>query len=305
MAQLGFVGTGTMGQPMAGHLVDAGHGLRVFDRVAEATSTLVDRGAESVAAASTAADGAECVFLSLPGPEHVEAAVIGPAGVLAAPNPPAMVVDLSTNSVEMVRALRTRCDDAGVAFVDAPVSGGLVRARAGTLSVMVGATAAEFERVRPLLDCFGEHVFHVGDPGTGTIAKLVNNQVFLAAGAVVQEAFVLATAAGLDPAALLPVLKASSAGPYLALAPLLLGRAFDDVIFRLDIAAKDLDLAVASGSAVGADLPVTTAAAELYAAAVGAGFGAEVFHVTLRELERRAGVEVPVLRRPEKRGTTS
>lgn len=286
-----------MGRPMAGHLLAAGHRLRVFDRSLAATAPLVEAGAELASSPAAAADGADAVFCSLPGPAEVREVVTGADGVLTAGRPPAVLVDLSTNAVDVVRDLRERCAAAGVAFVDAPVSGGLPRAEAGTLSVLVGGDDEDLEKVRPLLECLGERVFHVGPSGSGTVAKLVNNQLFLGAAALVQEAYLLAAAAGLDPSDLHAVLKASSAGPYVALAPLLLGRAFDDVIFRLDIAAKDLDLAARTARDLGVDAPVTAAAARLYADAVAAGLGGQVFHATLRELERRAGVEVPPLER--------
>lgn len=297
MAQIGFVGTGTMGGPIAGHLLAAGHTVRVFDRSPTATAPLVEQGAVRGTSAADAADGSACVLLSLPGPTEVDDAVTGADGVLQAGTLPRHVVDLSTNSVAAVRRLHTCCAEAGVGFVDAPVSGGLPRARSGTLSVMAGGAEDDLEAVGPYLSCFAEQVFAVGPPGTGTIAKLVNNQIFLGAAVLVQEAYVAAAAAGVDPAALHPILKASSAGTYISLAPLLLGRAFDDVVFRLDIAAKDLSVAVESAHDAGVGVPTTEAALAVYRAAVEAGMGGEVFHATLKELERRAGVELPPLRR--------
>ncbi len=186
---------------------------------------------------------------------------------------PATIVDLSTNSPDVVRRLHERCASAGVAFVDAPVSGGRVKAISGELSVMVGGDEADVERVRPLLDCFAAQVFHVGPPGAGTVAKLVNNQLFLAAAVLVQEAYVLGAAAGLDPSTVHGIVRASSGGPYAALAPLLLGRRFDDVLFRLDIATKDLGLAVETAQAHGAEVPVSAAALATYQAALDAGLG--------------------------------
>lgn len=212
---------------------------------------------------------------------------------------PFVIVDLSTNSLPVVRDLRARCADHGVAFVDAPVSGGVARARDGSLAVMVGAEADELEMVRSVLDVIGDSVFHVGPPGSGTIAKIVNNQLFLAAGALVQEAYVLGAALGMSPTDLHTVIGASSASPYAKLAPLLLGRRFDDAIFRLDIASKDVRLAVETAERAGVDVPITRAANELYQAAVAAGDGGLVFHATLLELERRAGMELePLLRLP-------
>ena len=175
-------------------------------------------------------------------------------------------------------------------------------AEAGALTVMVGGEAHELAEVRPVLDCVAATVFHVGPSGAGAIAKLVNNQIFLTAGLVLQEAYVLAQALGMEPADVHQIVSASSGGPYARLAPLMLGRTFDDVIFRLDIAAKDLELAAASADAAGVAVPVTDAAVEHYRSALDAGLGDKAFHATLLDLEARAGVELPRLERPPKKG---
>lgn len=297
---VGWIGAGTMGRPMAAQVLEVGGVLRVHDVADGATTSLVAAGATDHGSPADAASGSDITCLSLPGPPEIIAAVTGPNGVLAAQPRPRAIVDLSTNSPAVVRELRDRCAELDVAFVDAPVSGGVGRAETGTLSVMVGAAPDELELVRPVLDAIGRDVFHVGTSGAGTIAKLVNNQLFLAAGVAVQEAYVLGAALGMAPTELHTVLSASSAGPYAKLAPLLLGRAFDDVVFRLDIAAKDLGLAIATADDVGADVPLTRAAGAVYDAAVEHGDGQLVFHATLRELERRAGVELGALRRPER-----
>jgi 3-hydroxyisobutyrate dehydrogenase-like beta-hydroxyacid dehydrogenase len=298
VSELAFIGTGTMGNPMAHQVVNAGHRLRVHDLAPSAVTSLVEAGATACATAADAANGARIVLLSLPGPGEVRDAVVGVHGILSAPRRPAMIVDLSTNSVEVGRELRARCDEVGVAFVDAPVSGGVAKARTGSLAVMVGAELDEFRVAREVLDVIGDDIFHVGPPGSGTIAKIVNNQLFLAAGVLVQEAYVLAASLGVTPADLHAIVSASSAGPYTKLAPLLLGRRFDDVIFRLDIAAKDVALAVHTAETAGVDVPLTRAAEAVYRAAVDHGDATLVFHATLRELERRAGIELEPLRRP-------
>jgi 3-hydroxyisobutyrate dehydrogenase-like beta-hydroxyacid dehydrogenase len=300
MARLGFVGVGTMGTPMAGHVLSAGHELRVHDLSAERVAALVDKGAVDAGSVAGTAEGVEAVFLSLPGPPDVEAAVAGPGGLLGVLAEGSVVIDLSTNSIETVRSLRERAAARGVVFVDAPVSGGVLGAKEGTLAVMVGAEPDEFERVEPLLSCFGKAVIHVGACGSGTVAKLVNNQLFLAASVLVQEAFVTAAAAGVDPSDLQEILLASSSAPYAALVPFVMSRRFDDVVFRLDIAAKDMRLAVGSAEAAGVQVPTTRAALGVYEDAVAAGMGADVFHSTLRQLEAAAGLEVPRYRRKDK-----
>lgn len=300
VTEVGFIGVGIMGSPIAAHLVRAGHRVRVHDRVRTAAKMVEDAGAHFASSPAEAADGADFVFLSLPGPAQVREIISGDRGILSAVTRPGYVIDLSTNGVEDVRAIRTQCDAVGMAFLDAPVSGGKVKALAGTLSVMVGGTSEEFEAVEPLLQIFGEQIFHVGGPGLGTIAKLVNNQIFLSAGLLVQEAFLLADAHGMDLEDLRRVLRSSSAGPYIFLAPLLLSRTFDDAIFRMDIAAKDLELAVDSAGAVGARLPVTESASKFYREAVASGLGDQVFHATLRLLEQHAGTELAPLDKPSR-----
>ena len=293
--EIGFIGVGTMGAPMARHLVVAGHGVRVFDRSAEAMAAVA--GAMSTSSAAAAAAGTECVFLSLPSPDDVETAIVGSEGVLAADPAPAFVVDLSTSSPQLARRLHERCATVGIGFVDAPVSGGRVKADSGELTVMAGGDDDALAAIEPLLEAFAAQVFHVGPAGAGTIAKLVNNQLFLAAGVLVQEAYVLGAAAGLDPATVHGIVRASSAGPYAVLAPLLLGRAFDDVIFRLDIATKDLALAVETAAEHGVDVPLSAAALAVYHAALDEGLGSKAFHATLEHIERAAGITLPALTR--------
>lgn len=301
--RVGFVGTGTMGRPMAANVIRSGHEVVVHDAVAGATAPLVELGARVAGSAATAAEGADAVLLSLPGPTEIRAAVLGDEGVLAAERPAPFVVDLSTNSPGVVAELTRACAERGTTFVDAPVSGGVARAETGTLAVLVGASPDVFEAIGPLLEAIGRDVLHVGPSGAGTIAKLVNNQLFLAGAVAVQEAYVLGAKLGMDPTSLHRIVAASSAAPYAKLAPLLLGREFDDVIFRLDIAAKDLRLAVESAKEAGVDVPLTEAAAAVYDASADHGDSTLVFHATLRELERRAGIELPPLRRPDRGGS--
>ena len=188
----------------------------------------------------------------------------------------------------------------GVAFVDAPVSGGRAGAEAGTLAVIVGGDGEAVERVRPLLETFSANVFHVGPSGAGALAKLVNNQIFLCASVLIQEGFVLGAKAGMDATALLEILKASSAGTVVGAANVFLTRNFDNVSFKLSIAEKDVAVALASARALGVAMPTTEAAHAVYLAAIDGGLGDKVFTATLRTLEERSGVEVARLaRRPQ------
>ena len=200
------------------------------------------------------------------------------------------MIDLSTNSPDVVRTLADDCRAAGVRFVDAPVSGGVAKAVSGELSVMVGASAEDHAEVEPLLASFATSVFHVGPTGAGTVAKLVNNQLFLGAAVLVQEAYLLAAANGLSPNERAPDHQGQ------------LGRRRTRRSRRCCSAGSSTTSSSASTSrrrtshspsmpprAAGVDAPVTAAAAALYADAVESGFGRLVFHATLRELEQTIG----------------
>lgn len=300
MNKIAIIGLGTMGRPMAAQVIDAGFELCVYDLNSEPVEAMVEAGASSSESAAEAASGVDIVLLSLPGPTEVVETISGPNGILAATPKPQVIVDLSTNSVETVRELAQLCAQAGVSFVDAPVSGGVAKAKTGELSVMVGSDQETLDLVQPVLGAIGSEIFLVGPVGSGTIAKLVNNQLFLVGSVLVQEAFVLAQALGLEPAMLNEVVGASSGGFYTRLAPLVLGRRFDDVAFRLDIAAKDVAMAVQAANSVGSNAPLTEVASELYSRAVEAGRGHQAFHATLPEIEQASGVELPALRRPRK-----
>ena len=290
---IGFIGLGTIGGPMANRLVSAGHDVLGFDLDPAATGPLVEAGAR--AADSVAQVGRECtvVFTSLPGPDEVEAVVLGTEGLLSTLDEGGVHVDLTTNSIDAVRALAAAEAEKGISFIDAPVSGGAIGATQGTLTVMASGPRAAFDRVEGLMGAFASTRFHLGESGNGTLVKLINNAVFLGSGLILQEGFVMAAKAGLDVHQLMEILKKSSGAVYAGLAGLLLGRNFENVIFKLGIAAKDLSLATRSGEDLEVEMPVTRAAAQLYARAVESGLEDEGFVATIKALEALAGVEVP------------
>jgi 2-hydroxymethylglutarate dehydrogenase len=302
LSAVGFVGTGTMGQPIARRLLEAGHDLVVFDLNTDASAALVSHGARVVESPSQVAEICRVVFTSLPGPVEVEEAVTGPQGILAEASEGDIHVDLSTNSYEAVRRLAEIEARAGMQLIDAPVSGGVAGLERGTLAVMASGDRAAFERIEPLLLTFSSKVFHLGEVGTGTLTKLVNNLIFLCGGVLVQEGLVLAEKAGLDTDQLLSVLKESSASAYTGLAGFFLGRDFENVIFKLGIAEKDVALALESARKLGVSMPMTKAGHAVYQRAREGGLGDEVFYATLKTLEEAAGIEVPNLDESEKPG---
>lgn len=297
MNDIGFVGTGTIGAPMAMRLLDAGHRLRVFDLNPQATRPHEEKGALRANALREIAEHCTVIFLSLPGPKQIESVMLGDGGLLAHGRPATTVVDLSTNAIALNRQLASRASSQAMHYLDAPVSGGRVGAIAGKLAVMVGGDSAAFDAVRYLIACFGENIFYMGDAGSGTLTKLINNQIFLAASVLVQEGFVMGVKAGMDPSAVLEVLKVSSAASVLGRASLFLSRKFDQDIFSLAIAAKDIDVALASAEALGAQMPMTAAAAGVYQRALDQGLGAQDFYATVKVLEAAAGVSVPPLQK--------
>lgn len=290
---LGFIGTGTIGRPMAQRLLDAGHALCAFDLDRAALAPLVEAGA--VACDSPADVGARCrvVFTSLPGPAEVQS-VVG-SGLLASLAPGAVHVDLSTSSLEAVKELHRLEAERDVDFLDAPVSGGAMGAAQGTLTVMASGSEEAFQRVSPYLEAFASNRFYLGAPGNGTLVKLINNAIFLCSGLVLQEGFVVAAKAGLDVGQLLEIVRKSSGQVYAGLAGLFFARDFESQLFKLSIACKDVALAVESAESLGVATPVTRAAAGLYAEAEASGLGGKVFYATLAALEEAAGVEVPKL----------
>ena len=293
MKPLGFVGIGTMGRPIAGRLMDAGYQLIVHDVVPGSGAALEEQGAIRADTLEDVGTKADIVFLSLPGPQQIANVVTGDKGLLDSLRSGSIIVDLSTNSLQLARELAASCAEAGITYLDAPVSGGVMGARAGTLSIMVGIDDEDaWPVVEPLLGCVGKKIVRVGPVGAGSLVKLVNNQIFLCASVLIQEAFVLGARAGIASEALLDILNESSASVYVRKSAFVLGRDFDAELFRLSIASKDIDLALESAHALGVSMPMTSAAQGVYHEALKLGHGNQVFHATIQVLERRANTQV-------------
>lgn len=297
---IGFIGAGTIGGPIARRLLEHKHALAVFDVDPNATLSLVEHGARSAKSIDELARQCGVIFLSLPGPTEIEAVMRGDGGLLKTLESNTTVIDLSTNSVALNRDLADEARAKDIHYLDAPVSGGKAAALKGTLSVMVGGDESAFNNIRALIECFAEHIFHMGDSGSGTLTKLVNNQIFLCASVLIQEGFLMGAKAGMDPSKLLEVLKVSSAGSLLGRAPLVLSRSFNSDLFALAIASKDVGVALASGKELGVDMPLTEAADGVYQQALAQGLGKEDFFATAKVLESAAGIEIPPLRKPKK-----
>jgi 3-hydroxyisobutyrate dehydrogenase-like beta-hydroxyacid dehydrogenase len=290
--RLGFIGTGRMGNPIARHLLRAGHELTVHDKRPEACANLVELGAVPAASAAEVAAASEVIFTSLPGPADVDEAVLGDNGILATAQPGAVHVDLTSSLPSAAKRLAIVEAARGLAFLDAPLSGSSAGAEAGTLSVFVGGDAATFERVRPLLECFGKNLFHMGPVGSGNITKLTNNLMVNAIPLLVDEALVLGVKAGIDARRLYEVWNVSTSSRFVQGIPRLLERQFDNPGFALALSAKDVGLAAEAGRELGVPMPVTAAAAHVLTRAVSAGLGDKSPAAVIVTIEEGAGIKV-------------
>jgi len=287
--RIGFIGTGTMGTPIASCLVAAGHELSVHDRRPEATAALVGLGARAVDSAAAAALASEVVFTSLPGPKEMEEVAFAPqTGLLAGLREGGAYIDLTTNAPASIRRVAEACAARGAAFLDAPVSG-----RPPNMTVMVGGEAAGFEKYRPLFAAIAKNVFHVGPGGAGCVAKLATQYMGYAAFIAGLEGMLIAAKAGVDLDVLAKIVPVS-AGQH---------RTFDNVprgvlsrTFEsggtLDIVAKDIELACELAREVGAPAALGAAASDVYKRAQAQGWGQEGFPVVARILEGFAGAEL-------------
>lgn len=278
MSRIAFIGLGTMGRRMAAHLLAAGHELAGFD---VEPGRAEHAGLASYGSAAAACEGAEIVILSLPSPAAVEEAVLGSGGAAEGLAAGAAVVDMSTSPPALARHLAAELAGMGVAFLDAPVSGGPAGAEAATLAVMVGGPASEFERCLPVLALMGSRVEHVGGHGAGQAVKLCNNLIVASTMAAMSEACDLIAREGIDPAQAYEVFTHSTSDsavmrrrfPLPGVRPEHPASSGYDPMFRLDLLRKDIALALGLAAEHGVELPVTGAAAEAYDRALDLGLG--------------------------------
>ena len=287
---VGFIGTGNIGNPMARNVIKAGYQLVVHDAREAAAANLIELGARWADSPRAVAEQCRVIFTSLPGPAEVEHVVLGDDGILVGVQPSSVLFDLSSNAPPVIRAIAARARERGLIVLDAPVSGGVSGAEKGTLAVMVGGDRDAFETHRPLLEAIGANIFHLGDVGAGSTVKLMNNLIALSIGPLLQEAVVVGAKAGIAPQTLFEVFSASSAGPLVRGLPRILKRRFDDPTFTLALAAKDVGLAVATGRDLGVPMPVTAAVEQVYLWAKGRGLGDMNSLATLLLYEEAAGI---------------
>lgn len=276
-----FIGLGNMGGPMAVNLHKAGYKVSAFDLSADALAKVREQGVTAAASAKSAVEGAQIVISMLPASRHVEALYLGESGLLAQLPAGTLVIDCSTIAPASAQKVADAAQARGVAMIDAPVSGGVAGAAAGTLTFIVGGKAEALERARPLLQAMGKNIFHMGEAGAGQVAKLCNNMALGVIMAVTGEAIALGVAHGLDAKALSQMMAVSTSRSWatevcnpwpgvLENAPSSRGYTGG---FGNDLMLKDLGLAVEAAMGVGATIPLGELARNLYALNKQAGRG--------------------------------
>ncbi|MCA0248211.1 MAG: 3-hydroxyisobutyrate dehydrogenase [Proteobacteria bacterium] len=291
MAKIAFIGLGNMGGPMAANLAKAQHHVTAFDLSDEAVKTAVEKGAHKAASAAEAVKGAEIVVTMLPAGKHVRE--VYEKDVLPNVAKGTLLIDCSTIDVDSARHVAALADKAGLEMIDAPVSGGVGGATAGTLTFMVGGKDGAFAKARPVLEKMGKNIVHAGGSGNGQAAKICNNMVLGVSMIAVSEAFMLAKRLGLDAQKLFDVASTSSGQcwsltnycPVPGPVPTSPANRDYQAGFTAAMMLKDLLLAQQAANAAGASTPLGAEAAQLFNMFVNSGHGAKDFSGIVKMLD--------------------
>ncbi len=289
---VGFIGLGIMGRPMAAHLVDAGHTLHVYD-INPAPQDLIAKGAKACGSSREVAEKSDVIITMVPDTPHVAAALFGANGVAEGLKPGKIVVDMSSISPIETKAFAKRINELGCDYLDAPVSGGEVGAKAASLTIMVGGPDKAFETVKPLFELMGKNITLVGGNGDGQTTKVANQIIVALNIEAVAEALLFASKAGADPAKVRQALMGGFASSRVleVHGDRMVKRTFDPG-FRIELHQKDLNLALSGARALGLSLPNTATAQELFNACAANGGKAWDHSAMVRALELLAGHEV-------------
>ena len=293
MATIAFIGLGNMGGPMAKNLLKAGHAVRGYDLSEQALADAVAAGIEKAASPTDAVRDADVIVTMLPAGKHVRGAYGGQGGLIAGAKKGALLIDCSTIDVESARAVAQEAASASLDMVDAPVSGGVGGATAGTLTFMVGGPDAAFARAQPILEVMGKNIVHCGGSGNGQAAKICNNMILGISMIAVSEAFMLAKRLGLDAQKLYDVASTASGQcwslttycPVPGPVPTSPANRDYQAGFTAAMMQKDLLLAQQAAAAAGATTPLGAEAAQLYNLFVNGGRGAMDFSGIVKMLD--------------------
>lgn len=296
MARIGFIGLGIMGKPMAGHLIGAGHLLFLHSR-SGVPPELVSAGGKALPSPQEVARHAKVIITMLPDTLDVENVLFGEHGVAHGLQPPEderkIVVDMSSISPLATREFAERINALGHDYVDAPVSGGDIGAQNAALTIMVGATAAVFDQVKPILESMGKSVTHIGDVGAGQVCKVANQIVVSSAIEAVGEALLFASKAGIDPEKVRQALMGGFAASRVleVHGQRMIQRRFEPG-FRIELHQKDLNIALASAAELGVSLPNTATVRELFSACLAHGGAKWDNSAIVKMLEKLANHEI-------------
>jgi 3-hydroxyisobutyrate dehydrogenase-like beta-hydroxyacid dehydrogenase len=294
MANLGFLGLGIMGYPMARHLLNAGHRVALWSKTASKAVELAQEG-DGAACEHPKDVGAQadCIFLCVGDTEMSREVILGPNGIAEGAKPGTVIVDASTVSPSASREIGKECAARGLHFVDAPCTGSRPGAEGGTLTFMVGGDKDVFERTRPYFEPMGKNLYYCGGPGMGLHAKLTQNLILSNLLQAFNEGFVLAAKAGVDPALMLEILNNSAAksGLIAFKAPYVFRRDFS-TNFSVKWMHKDIGLMLDSAKELDVPLPLTSLTQQMFRAAIAKGHGEEDICSTIKVLEDLVGVQV-------------
>lgn len=293
MAKIAFIGLGHMGAPMATNLLEAGHELLAFDLLPEAMQPFAEKGAYVAHCAAEAAAKAKIVISMLPAGEHVRDLYMGAGEILTSVNTTTLLIDCSTIAAEDARAVAAAASARGLSFLDAPVSGGVAGAKAGTLTFIVGGEAQSLEAARPILGSMGSKVFHAGGHGAGQVGKMCNNMLLAILMIGTCEALNLAVAHDLNPAVISEIMQSSSGNnwalesynPYPDLMENTPAARGYEGGFVGDLMAKDLALAMNAALTSGTSTPLGSLAHSLYAMHCANGNGRKDFSSIIQLLQ--------------------
>src|SRR3954451_10037467 len=294
LMKVGFIGLGIMGRPMAGHLIKGGHALFLHSRSA-VPSDLAEKGGVACGSGRQVAEQADVVITMVPDTPDVEKVLFGPGGVAEGLSPGKTVVDMSSISPVATKDFARRINERGCDYLDAPVSGGEVGAKAASLTIMVGGPDGAFERVKPLFDLMGKNVTLVGRNGDGQTTKVANQIIVALTIEAVAEGLLFASKAGADPMKVRQALMGGLATSRIleVHGERMIRRTFDPG-FRIELHQKDLSLALTSARQIGVSLPNTATAQELFNACRAHGGSAWDHSAMVRALEIMANHEVRI-----------
>lgn len=292
MSKIGFVGLGIMGTPMAEHLIKAGHEVFLHS-ISSIPPSLIEAGGKACMAGKEVAQKADIVFVMVPDTPHVAAALFDANGIAAGLTAGKIVVDMSSISPVETKEFAQRVNALGCEYLDAPVSGGEVGAKAATLTIMVGGSEATFAKVKPLFELMGKNITLVGGNGDGQITKVANQIIVALTIEAVSEALLLAAKAGADPAKVRQALMGGFANSRIleVHGERMIKRTFNPG-FRIELHQKDLNLALSTGRKLGVALPNTATAQELFNMCAAHGGSVWDHSGMVRALEMMANFEI-------------